>query len=218
MEYLNITEMTQRQVKFRKLYEPLWGPLKPELGHESLLWAYGEMGEVGDILIQEGDDAIMQKPEIRKHMIEEFCDVLMYLNDVLICCEISGEMVTAKYHERMDSGDNTRMLDMGEMLDYEKTVKREFELIPENGCRAALAAYNVMCRMNDHFKKMGVPQILSNPKVRDDFVDAFCDLLMRMNDILVCYRVSAEEVSKEFREKNDRNMTRWVSELPGYSE
>ena len=214
MKYMNISEMLLRQQKLQELYEPIWGGLPPELGHKSLLWAYGEMGEVGDIIIREGDDAIINDPVIHKHLVEEYCDVLMYLNDLLISCRITGEEITAKYHERMGSGDNTRMLDLEEMLTFEQKVEREFLLIPENGCRAALAAYNVMCRMNDHFKKMGVPQILHNPEVRNDFMDAFCDTLMRMNDILVCYRISAEEVTKEYREKNERNMVRWVSKLP----
>ena len=65
MHYLDIDEMIQRQINLRNLYEPLWGKLHPELGLCTLLWTYGEMGEVGDIITLDGDDAIMNDSRIR---------------------------------------------------------------------------------------------------------------------------------------------------------
>ena len=214
MHYLDIDEMIRRQIDLRNLYEPLWGPLHPELGLNTLLWTYGEMGEVGDIITLDGDDAIMNDPKIRKHFVEEFCDVLMYLNDILICYNITSADVTEKYHRRIGGGDNTVPLDIGEMLEHQKNLPREVPLKPEAGVRAALCANNVMCRLNDYIKKMGHEAILNDAVVRDDFVDDFCDVLMHLNDILVCYNITPEEVTKEYREKNDYNMVRWVDELP----
>ena len=37
------------------------------------------------LLKKQGDESIMQDMPVREHFIEEMCDTLMYLNDVMLC-------------------------------------------------------------------------------------------------------------------------------------
>ena len=59
-----------------------------------------EAGEVADIIKKKGDDAILNDPETRHHFTEEVCDVLMYLNDVLLCYGITPNEVENVYLEK----------------------------------------------------------------------------------------------------------------------
>ena len=43
----------------------------------------GEIGEVIDIIKKNGDASAVEDKELRKQLIEELTDVLMYYNDVL---------------------------------------------------------------------------------------------------------------------------------------
>ena len=45
-------------------------------------------------------DAIVENASIRAHFVEEVCDVLMYLNDVLLCFGITPEEVEAAYEAK----------------------------------------------------------------------------------------------------------------------
>lgn len=43
---------------------------------------------------------IMEDTEVRKHFIEEMCDVLMYFNDVMLCYDISIEELKTVYLQK----------------------------------------------------------------------------------------------------------------------
>ncbi len=55
------------------------------------MWMVGEIGEVIDIVKKNGDRKAAGDPKLRKDLIEEMADVLMYYNDVLLCYGISAE-------------------------------------------------------------------------------------------------------------------------------
>lgn len=59
-----------------------------------------EAGEVAEIIKKQGDDAIIDDAEVRHHFIEELCDVLMDLNDVMLCYSIMPEELTKIYLEK----------------------------------------------------------------------------------------------------------------------
>ncbi len=94
---LTIAAMQELQRTLQEKYKPLWGGLSPEKGMEKLLWLYGELGEVGDILKKKGTAAVMEDPAVRHAMVEELCDVLMYFNDVLLCYGITPEELVETY-------------------------------------------------------------------------------------------------------------------------
>ena len=71
-----------------------------KIGRDKLLWMMIEAGEVADIIKKKGDDAILNDPETRHHFTEEVCDVLMYLNDVLLCYGITPNEVENVYLEK----------------------------------------------------------------------------------------------------------------------
>lgn len=91
----------QRELQER--YKDKWEPIDPAHGQNKLLWMIGEVGEVVDVIKQEGHVRIMNVPEVRHDFIEELCDVMMYLNDVCLCYDITPEEIEAIYrakHER----------------------------------------------------------------------------------------------------------------------
>ena len=71
-----------------------------------MLWMVGEIGEVVDIVKKNGDVVSLENKDLRKHLVEEMADVLMYYNDVLLCYGISEEELkeayTAKFERNME--------------------------------------------------------------------------------------------------------------------
>lgn len=103
MADLSFAEMQQIQKELQKKYKDKWQKISPEIARDKLLWMMIEAGEMADIIKKDGDDAIMSDPETRKHFIEEICDVLMYLNDVMLCYDISPadlKDIYLKKHEK----------------------------------------------------------------------------------------------------------------------
>ena len=92
-------EMQQIQKELHGKYKE-WGGLPPEKAIEKLLWAYIEMGEVGDVIKKNSSEDILKDGEIREHFIEEMCDVMMYLNDVMLCYNVSPEEIEKIYTEK----------------------------------------------------------------------------------------------------------------------
>ena len=92
-------EMQQIQKELQEKYKE-WGGLPPEKGKEKLLWAYAEMGEVTDILKKNSREDILNDGDVREHFIEEMCDVMMYLNDVMLCYNVSPEEIEKIYTEK----------------------------------------------------------------------------------------------------------------------
>lgn len=100
MSNFGFTQMQEIQKELQAHYEDIWGGLSPEKGRDTLLWAMIEAGEMADIIKKQGDSAIMEDEEARRHFIEEFCDTMMYLNDLLLCYSISPEDVEKIYWEK----------------------------------------------------------------------------------------------------------------------
>lgn len=100
MSKFGFEEMQKIQEELQERYLESWGGLYPKKGRDSLLWAMIEAGEMADIIKKEGDEAIMEDAETRRHFIEEFCDTMMYLNDLLLCYSITPEDVEKVYWEK----------------------------------------------------------------------------------------------------------------------
>ena len=98
----SIREMQEMQKSLQDKYKDKWGGLSPEVGKNQLLWMIGEIGEVIDIVKQNGGTKAASDPDIRKDLVEELADVLMYYNDVLLCYGITAEELKESYTKKFE--------------------------------------------------------------------------------------------------------------------
>lgn len=61
-----------------------------------LLWMVDEAGEVGDVIRKQG----LEEPEVRRHFVEEMCNVKMYFNDLMNCFGISSDELAEQYRAK----------------------------------------------------------------------------------------------------------------------
>lgn len=92
--------MKEMQKTLQEKYKEQWEGISPEVGQNKLLWMIGEVGEVIDIVKKYGGLKASQNEDLRKDLIEELADVLMYYNDVLLCYDISSEELKSVYIEK----------------------------------------------------------------------------------------------------------------------
>lgn len=100
MENFNLSEMQKIQKELQEKYKDKWEKISPEVGKSKLLWLMIELGEVADIIKKDGNNKIIGDNNVRKHFIEEMCDVLMYYNDVMLCYDISVKELKDVYLEK----------------------------------------------------------------------------------------------------------------------
>ena len=62
----------------------------------------GEIGEVIDIVKKHGGVQASTDKELRKDLIEEMADVLMYYNDVMLCYGITADELKQAYSEKFE--------------------------------------------------------------------------------------------------------------------
>ena len=105
MSDFSINEMQEMQITLQDKYKHKWAPISAENGRNKLLWMIGEIGEVIDIVKKHGGGKASSDEGLRRHLVEELADVLMYYNDVLLCYGITTEELkqayTEKFHNNM---------------------------------------------------------------------------------------------------------------------
>ncbi len=89
MNEFTISEMQKMQMSLQEKYKDKWEPICAEIGQNKLLWMIGEIGEVIDIVKKNGGRTASEDENIRKDLVEEMADVLMYFNDVMLCYGIT---------------------------------------------------------------------------------------------------------------------------------
>ena len=102
MADFSISEMQEMQNRLQEKYSDKWEPICPETGKNKLLWLIGEIGEVIDIVKKNGSQKAVADPLLRKDLIEEMADVLMYYNDVMLCYGISADELKKAYTEKFE--------------------------------------------------------------------------------------------------------------------
>ena len=102
MSEFTISEMQDMQKKLQGKYKHIWEPICADTGKNKLLWMIGEIGEVIDIVKKNGDEKASSDEELRKHLVEEMADVLMYYNDVMLCYGITEEELKRVYVEKFE--------------------------------------------------------------------------------------------------------------------
>ena len=102
MADFGIGQMQEMQKALQEKYKEKWTPLCPEAGIRQLLWMIGEIGEVIDIVKKHGGEKACSDEDLRKDLIEEMADVLMYYNDILLCYGISEEELKPAYIQKFE--------------------------------------------------------------------------------------------------------------------
>jgi len=92
-----INEMQEMQKTLQDQYKHKWEPICAETGQNKLLWMIGEIGEVIDIIKQNGGAKASTDEELRKGLVEEMADVLMYYNDTMLCFGITADELKEAY-------------------------------------------------------------------------------------------------------------------------
>lgn len=80
---------------------------------------------------------------------------------------------------------------------------------PENGRDKLLWMVGEVGEVIDAVKKSGGERIVQDPQAREHFIEEMADVLMFYSDVLLCYKVTADELKRVYTEKMERNMTRW---------
>lgn len=102
MSDFTINEMLSMQKQLQDKYKDKWEAISPEAGKHKLLWMIGEIGEVIDIIKKNGDTKVVEDSELKKQLIEEMADVLMYYNDVLLCYDVSEDELKEAYISKFE--------------------------------------------------------------------------------------------------------------------
>lgn len=126
MADFSINEMQEMQRRLQDKYKDKWEPVCPEAGKNKLLWMLGEIGEVIDIIKKHGGTKASADVDVRKELVEELADVLMYYNDILLCYNISAEELKQAYSEKF---------------------QKKYEALVKSNCRAAAGTSKVACKM-----------------------------------------------------------------------
>ena len=100
MTDFTINEMQVMHRSLQDKYKDKWEPICPEIGKNKLLWMIGEIGEVIDIVKKHGGTKVSADTSLRKQLVEEMADVLMYYNDVMLCYGISADELKEAYVDK----------------------------------------------------------------------------------------------------------------------
>ena len=98
----SINEMQKMQKALQEQYKHKWEPICAEIGQNKLLWMIGEIGEVIDIVKKHGGAKASADEALRKELVEEMADVLMYYNDVMLCYGITAGELKQAYSEKFE--------------------------------------------------------------------------------------------------------------------
>lgn len=101
-----------------------------------------------------------------------------------------------------------------EMQAIQKELQAHYEdqwggLDPKKGRDTLLWTMIEAGEMADIIKKLGDDAIMEDEETRRHFIEEFCDTQMYLNDLLLCYSITPDEVERAYLEKHQRNMKRW---------
>lgn len=102
MAEFTISEMQEMQKQLQDKYKNIWEQIGVDTGKNKLLWMIGEVGEVIDIVKKNGGEKVSSDEVLRKQLIEEMADVLMYYNDVMLCYGITEDELKQAYVEKFE--------------------------------------------------------------------------------------------------------------------
>lgn len=106
------------------------------------------------------------------------------------------------------------MLDILQMKEMQEKLQARYAgwwepIDPQHGLNKLMWMTAEVGEAAQLLKRRGAQGIMQDGKVRADFVEELCDVLMYFNDVLLCYGITPEEFEASYRGKHKRNMTRW---------
>ena len=104
-------------------------------------------------------------------------------------------------------------LSVNDMMRMQKALyllhKNEWSpLEPEYGKDSVLYMVEEVGEVIAILKKKGNDAVISDPQVRQRFLEEMADVLMYYHDVLLRYHVTADEISCAYQDKHLRNMNR----------
>ncbi len=102
MDGFKIAEMLEMQSRLQEKYKGKWEEINRENGKNKLLWMIGEIGEVIDIIKKNGAERACGDEALRRDLIEEMADVLMYYGDVMLCYGITEDELKNAYVQKYE--------------------------------------------------------------------------------------------------------------------
>ena len=103
---------------------------------------------------------------------------------------------------------------LNEMLELQRKLQERYRdkwepIGPETGKNQLLWMIGEIGEVIDIIKKNGSRKAVEDVDLRAHLVEEMADVLMYYNDVLLCYGITAEELKRAYREKAERNMSRW---------
>lgn len=103
---------------------------------------------------------------------------------------------------------------MNEMQEMQKALQERYKhkwepICAEIGQNKLLWMIGEIGEVIDIVKKHGGTEACADGETRKALVEEMADVLMYYNDVMLCYGITPEELKKAYREKFERNMTRW---------
>ena len=121
-----------------------------------------------------------------------------------------------KKRRQIQLSEVNRMTDftINEMQEMQKLLQEKYKdkwrpISPAIGRDKLLWMMAEMGEVADIIKKQGDDTIISDPSVREHFIEELCDTLMYFNDVCRCYSITPEELEKVYLAKHKKNLGRW---------
>lgn len=86
----------------------------------------------------------------------------------------------------------------------EKYIDKWGGLSPEKGRDKLLWMMVEAGEVADIIKKNGDKKIVTDNEVRNHFIEEMCDVFMYLNDVMLCYSISSEELEEVYKEKHHK--------------
>ncbi len=101
-----------------------------------------------------------------------------------------------------------------EMQEMQKALQQRYRdkwepICPATGQNKLLWMIGEIGEVIDIVKKNGAENAIADEMLREALVEELADVLMYFNDIMLCYKISEQELKNAYIRKFDRNMNRW---------
>ncbi|MBQ9263968.1 MAG: nucleotide pyrophosphohydrolase [Clostridia bacterium] len=103
---------------------------------------------------------------------------------------------------------------INEMIEMQKALQERYKdqwkpICPDRGKDQLLWMIGEIGEVIDIIKKHGGEKASQDEVLRETLIEELADVLMYYNDVLLCYRISAEELKQSYISKFEKNMKRW---------
>ena len=103
---------------------------------------------------------------------------------------------------------------LDDMLSMQRALQAQYAgqwepICPDTGKNKLLWMLGEAGEVIDIIKKHGDEAACTDPALRAHLTEELADVLMYFGDVLLCYGITADELSAAYRQKFQRNMTRW---------